>query len=65
MVNTYRELLERLQGLDDEQLDSNLAIELTLSVECFSSTTGDFNFEIAGPTHDFLDEGHPVFTLKE
>lgn len=64
MVNTYRELLERLQELDDTQLDCNLAVELVLSDECFSSAEGDFNFEIAGTNNSFLDDGHPVFTLQ-
>lgn len=63
MVNTYRELLERLQELDDNQLDCNMAIELLNYTECFSSTTGDFDFTIAR-NDDFLDDGHPVFILR-
>lgn len=64
MVNTYRELLERLQELDDSQLDCNMAIELPNCTECFSSTTGDFDFNIAR-NDDFLDDGHPVFVLRK
>ena len=61
---TYRELLEKLQKLDQTQLDCNLACELIYSEECFSSTTNDFTFDIAGPNNDYLDDNHPVFILQ-
>ena len=61
---TYQELLERLQALTTEQLNCNLACELIYSEECFSSTTGDFEFNIAGDHNDYLDDNHPVFVLK-
>lgn len=61
---TYRELLARLQELSDEQLSCNLACELIYSEECFSSTTGDFTFDIAGENNDYLDDNHPVFILQ-
>lgn len=61
---TYKDLLRRLQSLTEEQLRCNLACELILSEECFSSVEGDFEFNIAGLDNNYLDNNHPVFTLK-
>lgn len=60
----YRQLLDKLKSLSDEQLNCDLAVELDLSEECFSATTGDFTFDIAGENNDYLDDGHPVFRVN-
>lgn len=52
---TYRQLLEQLQLLSDEQLDVKVTIELDLEGECIPGC-----LDIAGETHDSLDEGVPV-----
>lgn len=55
---TYRELLEKLQKLNDEQLDCNITVCDT-DEEYFSAN----GFNIADFSCQVLDEGHPYFVL--
>ena len=52
---TYRELLQSLTNLTNEQLDCDVTIELEFEDECFPA-----ELRICGDTHDLLAEGHPV-----
>lgn len=65
---TFRDLQTQLNRMTDEQLDSNLAVELQLSEEIFSSVTEndgtvDVRLDIADENHD-LDENHPVIVVQ-
>ncbi len=60
MAITYRELLKNLQKLSEDQLDSDVTVELGLSDECFPA-----EFRICGEEHDVLDEDHPVIYVKD
>lgn len=51
----YRELLEKLQNLTDQQLELDVTVELGMSAKCFSS-----ELRICGEEHFALDEDHPV-----
>jgi hypothetical protein len=62
---TYRELRDTLNELTDEQLDCNIAVELDLSDEVFSSSNDGVRFDFADDGHELLDENHPVFVLPE
>lgn len=55
---TYRELIERLKGLTEEQLDMDLTIWNREEDECFPS-----NFLVIN--HESLDDDHPVLYYKE
>lgn len=61
---TYRQLLDELNKLSNDQLDCDLAVELVLSEEGFSSVNGDVTFNIAGPTNMLFDDGHPIIVLQ-
>ena len=52
---TYRELLQSLTNLTNEQLDCDVTIELEFEDECFPA-----ELRICGATNDLLAEGHPV-----
>ena len=52
---TYRELLNQLQQLNDEQLDSDVTVEDGDENECYPAT-----FYICDDFHDSLDNEHPI-----
>lgn len=56
---TYKDLLEQLQTLDDEQLGWPITVELGLSDECIEG-----ELRICGEEHDLLDENHPVIYIE-
>lgn len=56
---TYRELLERLSSLSDEQLNCTVTIEDPYQDECFPAA----ELRICGEDHDSLDEDHPIIML--
>ena len=62
-ILTYRDLLNELTKLNNEQLDSNLAVHLLNNEEFYSSSNGcvDFDFTVGD---DILDDNHPVFLVK-
>jgi hypothetical protein len=51
----YRELLEKLKQLSDEQLNCDVTVEDNCECECYPG-----ELDICGPNHDSLDEDHPV-----
>jgi hypothetical protein len=55
---TYRELLERLSGLSDEQLNCTVTVEDACQDECCPA-----ELRICGEDHGSLDEDHPVIYL--
>jgi hypothetical protein len=55
---TYRELLERLSSLSDEQLNCNVTVEDPYEDECFPA-----ELRICGEDHSSLDEDHPVIYI--
>ena len=55
---TYRELLERLSSLSDEQLNCTVTIEDPYEDECFPA-----KLRICGEDHSSLDEDHPVIYI--
>lgn len=57
---TYRTLQAILSNLSEEQLDSDVTVELFdgESTECFPA-----HLRICGSNHDTLDENHPVIYL--
>lgn len=61
---TYRELLAELQGLDDDQLDSDVTVELGLEDECYPA-----ELRICDTDHfahnGSLDEFHPVIYVED
>jgi hypothetical protein len=56
---TYRELLDRLEGLSDDELDSDVTVYDYEMDEYFPST--DLTFSV----DDVLDDGHPILLIKE
>jgi hypothetical protein len=54
---TYKELLNQLQQLNEEQLNQDVAIWDDVGNEYYQS---DVYFEIADDTQDVLDVDHPV-----
>jgi hypothetical protein len=57
---TYKELLNQLQQLNEEQLNQDVAIWDDVGNEYYQS---DVYFEIADDTQDVLDVGHPVISF--
>ena len=58
MAMTYRELVQRLQEMDDEQLDCDVTIEIPCDYddnECYPGC-----LRIANDNHSSLDDNHPV-----
>ena len=55
---TYRELIETLEKLTEEQLDCTVTVEDLYHQECYA---GDL--AITGNGHDSLDEDHPIITF--
>lgn len=59
-LNTYRDLLERLKKLNDEQLDSDLTVFDSVQKEYY-----EINMVISEePEDDVLDKDHPVINLE-
>lgn len=52
---TYRDLLEKLQNLTEEQLDMTVTVEDNYENKCYPA-----QFDICGENHDSLDNDHPV-----
>ena len=52
---TYRDLLEQLKTLTEDQLDCDVTVEDDCENECYPAT-----FDICGPNHGSLEDGHPV-----
>jgi len=57
---TYRELIQRLNKLTDEQLDCDVTVDLGTSEECFAA-----EFRVCGENHWTLDDNHPVIYVEE
>lgn len=57
---TYRELIEQLEKLTEEQLDCRVTVEDLYLQECFA---GDL--AITGNGHDSLGEDHPIITFLD
>ncbi len=57
---TYRDLLECLQKLTEEQLECTLTVELGISDECLPA-----EWRICGEEHFVLDDGHPVIYVSD
>lgn len=55
---TYRELLDRLSSLSDEQLNCKVTIEDPHQDEFYPA-----ELRICGEDRSILDEGHPVISL--
>lgn len=62
-VRTWRDLHNVLSTLSEEQLDSDLAVELGLSEEVFSSSNDGVRFQVSR-NHDVLDDNHPVIVVQ-
>ena len=52
---TYRQLIEQLQKLTEEQLDCTITVEDAYEDECRVAEV-----RICGDNHDSLDDNHPV-----
>ena len=52
---TYRQLIEQLQKLTEEQLDCSVTVEDAYETECRAA-----ELRISTDNHDSLDEDHPV-----
>lgn len=52
---TYKDLLEKLQGLSESQLNCNITVELGPEDEFYPA-----EFRISGDENDVLDPDHPV-----
>jgi hypothetical protein len=57
---TYKELLNHLQQLNEEQLNQDVAIWDDVGNEYYQS---DVYFQFADDTQDVLDVGHPVISF--
>jgi hypothetical protein len=57
---TYKELLNQLQQLNEEQLNQDVAIWDDVGNEYYQS---DVYFQFADDTQDVLDAGHPVISF--
>ena len=57
---TYKELLNQLSQLNEEQLNRDVAIWDDVSDKYYQS---DVYFEFADDTQDVLDVGHPVISF--
>lgn len=57
MKITYRTLRQLIDLMDDDQLDSDLTVEILdeCGTECYAA-----ELRIAGENHESLDDGHPV-----
>lgn len=55
---TYRTLACLISKMNQDQLDSDVTIELSSSDECYPA-----ELRIAGPSHGSLDENHPVLFI--
>ena len=55
---TYRELIEQLEKLTEEQLECTVTVEDLYDQECYSA-----DLAITGNGHDSLDEDHPIITF--
>lgn len=56
---TYRELLEELSSLSDEQLDCTVTVEVELADECYPA-----EWRISGDEHPSLDPDHPIIYVS-
>lgn len=58
---TYRTLQKLIAKMNEDQLNSDLTVEVGDDDECFAA-----ELRIAGDNHGSLDDGHPViyFTTK-
>jgi hypothetical protein len=52
---TYKELLNELQKLTEEQLSCTITVEDAHEEECHPA-----ELRVCGENHDSLDDGHPV-----
>lgn len=57
---TYRELLEKLSKLSNDQLDNMDVTIRDVNGEYFPA-----EFEICGPCSDVLDPNHPLLVVKD
>jgi hypothetical protein len=57
---TYKELLNQLQQLNEEQLNQDVAIWDDVGDEYYQS---DVYFQFADDTQSVLDVGHPVISF--
>lgn len=60
-MKTYRELLERLQNLTQEQLSCDITVYDNNSDEFMGL---EMKLEISDARTNVLDEGHPFFTKQ-
>lgn len=52
---TYRQLMEEISRMTDEQKDAQVTVEDSFEEECYSA-----ELRICGPEHQTLDDGYPV-----
>ena len=57
---TYRELIEQLEKLTEEQLECTVTVEDLYDQECYAA-----DLAITGNGHDSLDEDHPIITFEK
>jgi len=55
---TYRELIEQLEKLTEEQLECTVTVDSLERRECYPALLA-----ITGNDHDSLDEDHPILTI--
>ena len=55
---TYAELLAKLKDLSQEQLQTDVVVEIPWDDECIPAI-----FCVASPSHDLLDQDHPIIQL--
>lgn len=62
---TYKQLIVFLENLTDEQLNSDVACELTTSDENFSSSNGGITIKVTSDTvgNGTFDNGVPCFMI--
>lgn len=60
MSYTYRELLDKLNELDEENLDKTVSVYLNLTDEYVEV----FDFWVSADDIDVLDAGHPVIEVE-
>jgi hypothetical protein len=57
---TYRTLANLIGLMNDDQLDSDVTVEIASEDECYPA-----ELRIAGENHCSLDDGHPVIYLND
>jgi len=58
---TYRELLDRLTELHDDQLECDVTVHDVFSDEYHDQV----GFDVTGSDCDVLDEDHPILVLRK